>query len=391
MLSTKYAGRSFSNRLISGKKPLYLVSLRHTRTFTATSKVNNRFKMENQPVSQLSLGKAAVLAVCLALLTVICWEIYLRNHGVTISYDDGPPLWSDKRAMAYPLPEHGIVFIGSSRIKYDLDIPTWENLTGLRAVQLAIEGSSPRPVLEDLANDPNFRSRLVVDVTEGLFFSNSPGSEERPRKNIKYYHERTPAQRASFGLNKMLESKLVLLDKDNFSLNAQLDALEIPSRPGVFMMPIFPMDFQRNTFERQMYMTPRFVADTALQHRVSGIWQFFGKMARQAPPMPPEELETIFASVKAAVGKIKARGGEVLFVRTPSSGPAWMGEQMGFPREKYWDRLLAEAGCPGIHFADYPETAQFICPEDSHLSPQDAVVFTRHLMELVDKKIGLKR
>lgn len=347
--------------------------------------------MSNQLAPEKPLGKAAVLAAVLVLAAVVGTEIYLRSHGVTISYDDGPPLWSDKRAMAYPLPEHGIVFIGSSRIKYDLDIPTWNDLAGCRAVQLAIEGSSPRPVLEDLANDPNFHSRLVVDVTEGLFFSNSPGSEEKPRKNIQYYHDRTPAQRASFRLNKVLESNLVLLDKDNFSLGAQLDALEIPSRPGVFMMPIFPMDFQRNTFERQMHMTPRFVADTALQHRVSGIWQFFGKMARQAPPMPQEELDAIFQSVKAAVGKIKARGGEVLFVRTPSSGPAWMGEQMGFPREKYWDRLLAETGCPGIHFVDYPEIAHFVCPEDSHLSPQDAVVFTRHFVELVDKKIGSKR
>ena len=337
------------------------------------------------------LGKAAVLAAVIVLAAVACWEIYLRNHGVTISYDDGPPLWSDKRAMVYEPSDKTMVFIGSSRMKYDLDIQTWEKLTGLHAVQLAIEGSSPRPVLEDLANDPNFRGRLVVDATDGLFFSNSPGSQESPLKNIKYYHDRTPAQRVSFRLNKVLESNLVCLDKDNFALNAQLDALEIPSRQGVFMMPIFPMDFQRNTFDRQMHMTPRFVADTALQHRVSGIWQFFGRMAAHAPPMSPEALDGIFQSVKVAVDKIKARGGEVLFLRPPSSGPALMGETMGFPREKYWDRLLTVTGCPGIHFADYPEIAHFVCPEDSHLSPQDAVVFTRHFVELVDKKIGLKR
>ncbi len=337
------------------------------------------------------LVKAAMLAAALILVATACWEIYLRNHGVNISYDDGPPLWSDKRAMVYEEPVKTMVFIGSSRIKYDLDIKTWEKLTGLHAVQLAIEGSSPRPVLEDLANDPNFKGRLVVDVTEGLFFSNFPGGNRRPNENLKYYHDRTPAQRVSFHLNRVLESNLVLLDKENLSLNAQLDALEIPSRPGVFMMPIFPMDFQRNTFDRQMYMTERFVADTALQHRVSGIWAFFGKMAMQAPPMPPEELDGIFQSVKGCVDKIKARGGQVLFVRTPSSGPALMGETMGFSREKYWDRLLTVTGCPGVHFADYPEIAHFVCPEDSHLSPQDAVVFTRHFVELVDKKIGLKR
>jgi len=35
---------------------------------------------------------------------------------------------------------------------------------------LAIEGSCPRPILEDLANDQNFKGKLIVDVTEGLFF-----------------------------------------------------------------------------------------------------------------------------------------------------------------------------------------------------------------------------
>ena len=201
------------------------------------------------------LAKAAILAVALTLLATACWEIYLRNHGVNISYDDGPPLWSDKRAMVYEPSDKTMVFVGSSRIKYDLDIKTWEKLTGLHAVQLAIEGSSPRPVLEDLANDPNFRGRLVVDVTEGSFFSNFPGRNRRPNENLKYYHDRTPAQQVSFHLNRVLESNLVLLDKENFSLNAQLDALEIPSREGVFMMPIFPMDFQRTTFDRVASLT----------------------------------------------------------------------------------------------------------------------------------------
>ncbi len=254
----------------------------------------------------------------------------------------------------------------------------------------ALEGSSPRPVLDDLANDPHFKGRLVVDVTEGLFFSNFPGNERRPRTNIGYYHDRTPAQRASFQLNKVLESQFVFLDKQNLSLNAQLDAQMIPSRPGVFMMPIFPMDFQRNTFDRQMYMTERFVSDTNLQNRVSGIWHFFGQMAMKAPPMPEAELAAIFQSVKEATDKIRARGGEVLFVRTPSSGPALMGETMGFSRAKFWDHLLAYTGCPGIHFADYPAIDHFVCPEDSHLSPQDAVVFTQHLIKIMQEKFGLK-
>lgn len=332
------------------------------------------------------LSKSALLALGITVVVLCSLEWRLRSRGVDISYDDGPPLWAHKRAMVYEPADRATVFIGSSRIKYDLDIPTWERTTGCHAVQLAMEGSSPRPVLENLADDPLFTGRLIVDVTEGLFFSNAPHHRETPDKNLAYFKDQTPAQRWSFPLNRMLESQWVFLDKDNFSLNACLDALEIPSRPGVFMMPIFPLDFQRVTFERQMYVTDRFVADTALQNQVKGIWALFGRMAQGAPPMPESELDAIFQSVQTATDKIRARGGEVLFVRTPSSGPLLENEQRAFPRDKYWDRLLVVTQCPGIHFSDHEALAHFVCPEDSHLSRTDAAVFTQALAQILEQE-----
>ncbi len=341
--------------------------------------------MENK-----SLLKSAVLMLVIVIGVIGAYEVFLRNKGVVITYDDGPPLWANSRSMVYESSDETTVFIGSSRIKYDLDIPTWEGITGNHAVQLAIEGSCPRPALEDLANDENFKGKLIIDVTEGLFFSNAPPNHESPNENIKYYYDRTPAQRASFFLNKPLESAFVFLDKDYFSLNGQLDGLEIPSRPGVFMMPTFPMDFSCTEFDRQEYMTSKFVADTNLQNKVKGNWAFFASLRKGAPPMPEKELNAIFESVKKAIDKIKARGGEVLFVRTPSSGGYLQGENMGFPREKYWNRLLAYTNCPGIHFLDYPVIDHFVCPEFSHLTRPDAIVFTKEFIRILEKDKGWK-
>jgi hypothetical protein len=341
-------------------------------------------------MKEKSILKAALLMLVIVVVVVGSYELYLRNQGKTISYDDGTALWSDKRAMTSEPKDKSIVFIGSSRIKYDLDIPTWEKTTGFHAVQLAVEGSCPRPILEDLANDPNFKGKLVIDVTEGLFFSNAPPNMESPVKNIKYFHDRTPAQRASFELNKVLESQFVFLDKESFSLNARLDQLELKSRPGVFMMPIFPYDFGRTTFDRQAYMTDKFTQDMKLRIQVMNIWKFFSDMHKLAPPMPASELEGIFKSVKVAVDKIKARGGEVLFVRTPSSGPYLQGETIGFPRAQYWDKLLKYTNCPGIHFQDYPAIAHFDCPEFSHLKKTDAVIYTKNFIEILDKEKGWK-
>jgi hypothetical protein len=335
-----------------------------------------------------TLIKSAVLTLFLVFAAVAGYEIYLRGQGIPADFDDNSHLWSNSRAKACEPADKTIVFIGSSRIKFDLDVPTWNSLTSVEPIQLAMVGSSPRPVLEDLANDPNFKGKLVIDVTEGLFFSNAPPNQETPNKNIKYFHDRTPAQYASFEISKVLESRLVFLDKSNLSLNAELDALELESRPGVFMMPIFPTLFDRTTYERQSYMTDSFVADTAQCNQVKGVWAFFAKGAKMAPPPKQAEYDAIFKSVAANVNKIKARGGSVFFIRTPSSGGYYQGESKAFPRDKFWDRLLKETNCPGAHFKDYPAIANFDCPEFSHLKRSDAVLFTKHFFEILSQQNG---
>ena len=338
-------------------------------------------------MNKTSLTKAAILTLILVSISVASWEIYVRSKGFETTYDDNPALWADKRAMVYEPADKSTVFIGSSRIKFDLDIPLWEETTGDHAIQLACVGSSPRPVLDNLANDLKFKGKLVVDVTEVLFFAYDHNSTETPDDNIKYFKDRTPAQRASFEVNHLLESQFAFLDKDRLSLNAKLDELKIPNRKGVFQFPGFPGDFGRVRFNRQEYMTNKFAADTNMQNQVKGVWEFFRKMSKD-PPASGGKLDSIMASVKVSVDKIKARGGQVIFVRTPSSGGFLMGEKMGYPREKYWDRLLAETKCAGIYFLDYPAIDHFQCPEWSHLKQSDATIFTENFIKILHEEKG---
>src|SRR5450755_3846156 len=179
--------------------------------------------------------KAGLLAVCLSLISILWWEFHLRSEGITISYDDNNALWANNRSMVYEPRDQATVFIGSSRIKFDLDIPTWQNITGNHAIQLANVGSDPVPYLVDLSDDKNFKGTLVVDVTEEIFFSDFSPEDVLTDKKIMYYKKITPTQRFSFMVNHVLESKFVFLDQDNFSINALLDHLPVPPRPGVFL------------------------------------------------------------------------------------------------------------------------------------------------------------
>ncbi|HYC39685.1 MAG TPA: hypothetical protein VEB63_04290 [Chitinophagaceae bacterium] len=330
--------------------------------------------------------RAGVLTAFLVVAFILAWELSLRGRGLKVDYDDNAALWASKRLFATKLsPEEATVFIGSSRIKYDLDTETWRKLTGDEPVQLAMEGSTPLPMLDDLAADEKFRGKLVIDVTEGLFFNPSPRNRVDPDRNISFYKKQTPSEKASFRLNRILESQFVFLDRDNFSLNAFLDRLPLPKRDSVFVMPLFPKEFGRNNFDRQRIMMDEFMVDTNLQNQVTGNWKFFASI-NKTPPPTGALLDSIMASVKAGCDKIKNRGGQIIFVRTPSSGPYWQGEQQAFPREKYWDRLLEVTGFPGIHFKDYPPIANFICPEWSHLSPKDAIAFTQEFVKILEQK-----
>lgn len=309
------------------------------------------------------------------------WEFYLRQKGIPIGYDDASALWADKRAKVYEPADRATVFIGTSRIKYDLDIDTWQKITGKDAIQLGFEGSSPLTILEDLGNDPKFKGHLIVDATEELFFSDAPPFNSRPLDAIHYYQKETYAQKASFQLNRLLESHLVFLNERFLSLNAELNNLQIPNRHGVMGEPHFPMDFWNVNFDRQDKMQPNFLVDTAEQNQVKDFWKVFLGLVNAGPQ--PKDNAIVLQKAKTAVEKIRARGGDVVFVRMPSSGYFWQTEQKLFKRKQYWEPLIAATHTRGIHFADYPAINHFECPEWSHLSPAQAVVFTTAFIKLL--------
>jgi hypothetical protein len=329
-------------------------------------------------------GKSALLALILVIAFFVSWELYLRHKGAVADYDDGPELWAHSRDMVYEPSDKATVFIGSSRIKYDLDIATWEGLTHNHAIQLSMVASSPRHFLTDLANDPNFKGKLIVDVTEVLFFSHR--GNMYPDEFISYYKKRTPAQKVSFLLDKPVESSFACLNEGNYAINSLLGKAHVPDRPGIYPFLDFPPGFALTQFDRQNKMTADFVADTNQRNQVKAIWGLLKN--DPTPPMSGKDLDSVMLTVKNEVNKIKARGGDVIFTRTPSTGFFWMAEQHLFPRKAYWDRLLAETGCKGIYFGDYPTLAKLDCPEFSHLSQPSAVIYTTNLVNILEKEKG---
>ena len=91
---------------------------------------------------------------------------------------------------------------------------------------------------------------------------------------------------------------------------------------------------------------------------------------------------------KKCTRTLRARGGDVVLVRFPASGPVYSSEERSFPRSLSWEPLLRATNVTGVNFADYPQLQGYNLPEWSHMSAADAPRFTRALADLIVRCIA---
>lgn len=95
------------------------------------------------------------------------------------------------------------------------------------------------------------------------------------------------------------------------------------------------------------------------------------------PPVTDDMRQRVIADTVRDVQRIRARGGEVVFVRPPSSGGFLEEESPTRPSRAHVGRVDRGNWAVGIHWEDYPELQQLEIPEWSHLSRASAAQFTR--------------
>lgn len=97
-------------------------------------------------------------------------------------------------------------------------------------------------------------------------------------------------------------------------------------------------------------------------------------------------VDSVAARVATDVESIRSRGGDVIFIRFPATGPVYASESRGFPRQSAWEPFLAKTHTAGVHFEDYPQLQGYNLPEWSHMAAQDSGRFTRALAPLTLRK-----
>src|SRR5437660_1980627 len=349
-----------------------------------------------RPIPPITWRGITVVVVLMVIAATTAWEFYCRSLGYRPTLNDNEDLWTLRRRSVTP---ESVVIIGDSRGWYDLDLDELEKSLSKRAVQLAMGGACRYPVVADFAKDESFHGTLICSVVPRLFFA-PPGTPpmERGEKAVRRSHTQTPAQLASQYLAMPLEERVAFLKQEELTLDDLLRRLPIPNRSDARVPPRTPPYFGTLDRERRARMTEECARPgSELQKRIQQIW-----LPLFTPPPPPSYIPTdVFMSkIKdaiekrardtiAAVEKLRARGGKVVFVRLPVTGGLKALEDKTTPRNQTWDPLLKGTGAPGIYFEDFPELATFNCPEWSHLSAGDSVEFSKRLVPHLRAALGM--
>jgi hypothetical protein len=337
-----------------------------------------------QPVPQrdvppLSWAALFLAALVLAATLVGAWEWHWRAFGARPAVANSFGLWAMQRRRIDNGDGNRTVIVGASRMLFDLDLDTWEALSGSRPIQLALEGTSPLPILEDLADDPHFTGRVLVGVAPDVFFS---GYAFRG-KALDYFRHEGPGQRAGQWLSMHLVEPFFAFDDGDFALNTVLHRQEWPLRPGMTVHTSV-RKLSVSEADRNTRMWDKVENDAAYQALAQSIW------IEDSDPPDKEQRARMDATLHAQIDKaarivarLRQRHVDVVFVRMPSRGPYLEIENRDFPRAASWDLLLRQSGAPGVHFADHAAMQGYVLPEWSHLAAREKPRMTRAVYDII--------
>lgn len=352
---------------------------------SSISNSNPPFEIFARSVPALPWGAVLASVLLITVIVVTAWELHCRSLGYTPGLDDTSDLWVAQRRQVQP---DSLVIIGASRGLFDLDLNELEKGLKQRPIQLSLVGSNCAPILEHLAAEKSFHGTIICDIVPGLIMT---PPQAPPYKNslraLERLNTQSWAQRASHHIAQPLELSFAALQQEDLTLGALLKQIPLADRHGAQIPPSLPPYFYTIDHERRARMIPGLASNDALRERISHGW-----MPLFTPPPFPKWIdqdaakqglfkgfEKRFADLTQAVDTIRQRGGQVIFLRLPSSGPLRELEDTITPRAAVWDKLLAVTKAPGIHYLDHPDLADFTCPEWSHLSADDSIEFTKRL------------
>jgi hypothetical protein len=316
-----------------------------------------------------------LLAILTAVAMTVCSETVFRRQGLMVSTaTDNVDLWVKERTRLAAAGPQAIVLIGASRIQLGVDIDTFARETGIRPIQLAINGNSPLPVLEHLAKDARFRGFVICSFTGAG--PDPTGNANTARNWIHAYEQ-----------SKQTSTMRVFYAELEESLR-RLTRKFITPRPELFLpeRQLGRIFLGKDTATVRIQINDdRSIKVDYLGSGAAAARHVFPPATRELTEKPISVAEYLARArtVEPWVDAIQQRGGRVIFVRFPSGGKRWEQDEANYPRTKYWNAFARQTRGVALHFADYPQLSRFMLPDESHLDYRDTVPFTQSLTHIL--------
>lgn len=319
-------------------------------------------------------ARAWLGALLLAAAALALWDRHWRGEGVAPEVIDSKQLWAQQRDRADGNgPPRSVVFLGASRTVYGIDPKVWrERRPQDKPIMLAVNGHYPAATLRDLAFDDDFHGLVVCDIDSyGLL----PAHWDMQQPWVDYLHTRW---NANWRIHRLLLT--------------QWQRTSVLANPAVGLWPALKrwrageplaLPYSVNFANRAGEMRFERVDTAGLAAHFDSEVDF--KLGRFPAPTP-QQFAADLAPVDDWVARIRARGGDVVFVTLPVQGRLPEMETRYMPRADYWDAFAQRPGIRALHYGDAPALQALPLPDHSHVRADDRRTLTLALMDALEAR-----
>ncbi len=304
-------------------------------------------------------------------------ELFWRAQGHEPSINDSQNLWAQQRSLIEKNAGNPktTVLVGASRIQLGFDTQVFRDAYPDRPlVNLAIDGSPSAAVLRGLAKDESFKGLVIASVKADWFgrdkWDLSQGYVTRYHKDYKSSLDR----QFNTALTLWLQEHFVLL-QHNLGVRSLIKAVLKRELPEPFYLHTYP-DRSRAADYTKMHYVEGHKEERLRRMRV---------IDQNEKPQGFVGWQEDLKTVRDWVNAIQSRGGQVVFIRFPTSGAHWEIDERRYPRAEFWDQISQLTGAPTLHFQDIAGMSDFDLPDTSHLDARDRAEFTRKMLGAVEQ------
>lgn len=318
------------------------------------------------------------LGACLLLVMLGSSEALWRRMGYWPNVVDTKMFWCLNRRRADSAGgKRVLVIAGASRAQVGIDPAVLQRVfPEFQVVHLAIEGTSPLAVIRDLAMDEKFDGVILASATVGTLFPFRQGVPRRDKEYVEFFRN---GFRSGAALEKRANTRLAVFLQSRWVIFSPVltfrSLLAHRLRPKKLYQHM-----DANRF-RPAFYRERMTAQELGEHRQRRIDRV---AVTEKDLVSAAEFERFArGDLKQLYGMLRARGGDMVLVRMPTTDEHWELDEKMAPKARFWDRIQEWTGIATIHFLDHPELSRFACPDTSHLDATDAGEFTLRLGRLV--------